>query len=150
MPTKLPLNPKKKRPGRQVAALPLRVQDGETMVLLVTTRGTGRWMVPKGWAEVGVAPHDLAAKEAFEEAGLVGDVSPEAVGDFTYEKHLDNGQKVLCKVGVYPLWVTQQLENWPERQQRETRWFTLADAARMVDESDLVSLLLSLTAPERR
>jgi 8-oxo-dGTP pyrophosphatase MutT (NUDIX family) len=148
MPNKLPLNPKKKRPGRQFAALPLGIQDGETMVMLVTTRGTGRWVLPKGWAEVGVAPHELAAKEAFEEAGLVGEVFPKAVGDFTSEKRLDNGQIVLCKVGVYPLWVTQQLENWPERHQRETCWFTLAEAALMVEEGGLVALLLSLAAPE--
>jgi len=148
MPKKLPLNPKKKRPGRQFAALPLADQDGETRVMLVTTRGTGRWVLPKGWAEVGVAPHELAAREAFEEAGLVGKVTPEAVGNFTYETHLDDGQTVLCKVGVYPLRVTEQLEGWPERHQRETRWFTLAEAALVVEEGDLVTLLLSLAAPE--
>lgn len=148
MAKKRPLMPGKKRPGRQYAALPLTVRDRETLVMLVTSRETRRWVLPKGWAEVGVAPHDLAAREAYEEAGLVGEVGPEAVGDFTYEKRLSPGRTVLCKVTVYPLRVMQQLEAWPEQHQRETRWFTLAEAASMVEEGDLVALLLELAAPE--
>jgi 8-oxo-dGTP pyrophosphatase MutT (NUDIX family) len=146
MPKKLPLNLRKKRPGRQVAALPLAIQDGQTMVMLVTTRGTGRWMLPKGWAEVGVAPHDVAAKEALEEAGLLGEVEPKLVGDFTYEKRLNSGQAVLCKVSVYPFWVTQQLESWREQHQRQARWFTLAEAA-LIAEGGLVVLLRRLAMP---
>jgi 8-oxo-dGTP pyrophosphatase MutT (NUDIX family) len=148
MPKKLPLEPGKKCPGRQFAALPLAIRDGETMVMLVTSRETRRWVLPKGWAEAGVAPHDLAAREAFEEAGLVGNVMPEAVGHFTYEKRLANGQTVRCKVGVYPLWVTQELDDWPEHHQRERRWLTVAEAAMAVDEGDLVTLLLRLAAPD--
>jgi 8-oxo-dGTP pyrophosphatase MutT (NUDIX family) len=148
MAKKLPLKPGKKRPGRQFAALPLMVRNGETLVMLVTTRESRRWVLPKGWAEVDVAPHDLAAREAFEEAGLLGQVVQEAAGEFTYEKRLDTGETVLCKVVVYPLWVTQQLENWPEQHQREAQWLTLAEAAMMVDEGDLSALLLRLAAPE--
>jgi 8-oxo-dGTP pyrophosphatase MutT (NUDIX family) len=122
MSKKRPLKSGKKRPGRQCAALPLSLQDGETNVVLVTSRKTRRWVLPKGWADVGVAPHDLAAREAFEEAGLIGDVMPDAVGEFTYEKNLENNQAVLCKVSVYPFWVARQLETWPEQHQRETRW----------------------------
>jgi 8-oxo-dGTP pyrophosphatase MutT (NUDIX family) len=148
MAKKRPLKPGKKRPGRQFAALPLMVCGGETLVMLVTTRESRRWVLPKGWAEVGVAPHDLAAREAFEEAGILGRVAPEAVGEFTYRKRLDSGATVLCKVVVYPLWVTRQLEQWPEQHQRETQWFTLAEAPLMVDEGGLVALLLRLSAPE--
>jgi 8-oxo-dGTP pyrophosphatase MutT (NUDIX family) len=148
MAKKRALKPGKKRPGRQFAALPLMVCDGETLVMLVTTRESRRWVLPKGWAEVGVAPHDLAAREAFEEAGIVGQVVRESVGEFTYSKRLDTGETVLCKVVVYPLWVTRQLENWPEQHQRDTQWFTLAEAPMVVDEGDLVALLLRLGAPE--
>jgi hypothetical protein len=66
MAKKLPLKPDKKRPGRQFAALPLMVRNGETLVMLVTTRESRRWVLPKDWAEVGVAPYDLAAREAFK------------------------------------------------------------------------------------
>src|ERR1043165_1697869 len=109
----------KKRAGHQYAALPLAVRDGETMVMLVTSRETRRWVLPKGWAEPELAPHEAAAKEAFEEAGLVGEVEPEPVGHYSYEKHLRGGRSVPCEVGVFPLWVERQLEDWPERGQRE-------------------------------
>lgn len=148
MPRKRKARERKEHSGRQCAALPLAVQDGETMVMLVTSRETRRWVLPKGWAEPDLAPHELAAKEAFEEAGLVGEVEPEPVGTFRYEKRLRDGRSVPCEVGVYPLWVERQLEDWPERRERETRWFTLGQAAMVVEEGDLVTLLLSLAAPE--
>ena len=97
--------------------------------MLVTSRETKRWVLPKGWAEAGLAPHELAAKEAFEEAGLVGKVEREPVGTYRYEKRLHGGRTVPCEVGVYPLWVERQLDDWPERGQRKTQWFTLAQAA---------------------
>jgi hypothetical protein len=80
---------------------------------------------------------NLAAKEAFEEAGLTSEIVPEAVGSFTYEKRLDNCQTVLCKVSVYPFCVTRRLDSWPEQHQWKTRWFALPEAAPVVDEGDL-------------
>ncbi len=148
MPRKRKSRERKKRSGRQCAALPLAVRDGETMVMLVTSRETRRWVLPKGWAEPDLAPHELAAKEAFEEAGLVGIVEPEPVGCYSYSKRLAGGRTVLCEVGVFPLRVERQLEDWPERDQRETRWFTLPEAAMAVDEGGLVILLLRLGAPD--
>jgi 8-oxo-dGTP pyrophosphatase MutT (NUDIX family) len=143
-----PRSPKEQASGQQFAALPLAVREGETMVMLVTSRETRRWVLPKGWAEARLAPHELAAKEAFEEAGLVGEVEHQAVGSYIYEKRLPGGRSVPCEVGVFPLWVERQLEDWPERRQRETRWFTLGQAALAVDEGGLVTLLLRLAAPQ--
>lgn len=80
MTKKRQLGTKAKQPRQQFVALPINVRDGETMVMLVTSRETHRWVLPKGWAEPKLAPHELAAKEAFEEAGLVGVVSPEPIG----------------------------------------------------------------------
>ena len=116
--------------------------------MLVTSRDTRRWVLPKGWAEPELASHEAAAKEAFEEAGLVGEVEPEPVGRYSYEKRLRGGRSVPCEVRVFPLWVERQLEDWPERGQREARWFTLGQAALAVDEGDLVTLLLRLAAPD--
>lgn len=132
--------------GRQCAALPLALRDGEMQVMLVTSRGTGRWVLPKGWEEPGSAPHDQAAREAFEEAGLVGTIEAEAIGFYTYEKGLSGGRAVRCTVSVYPFWVDRQLEDWPEREQRETRWFTPAEAATAVEEGELTALLLHMAA----
>ncbi|UPG72098.1 NUDIX hydrolase [Roseomonas gilardii subsp. gilardii] len=138
----------KKRLGRQYAALPIAQQAGETVVMLVTSRDTHRWILPKGWAEKNMAPHELAAKEAYEEAGLVGEVLTEAVGSYSYNKRLRSGREVPCRVQVFPMRVERQLEDWPERQQRETRWFTLDRAARMVGEDGLSALLLGLMRPQ--
>src|SRR3954464_3330638 len=91
--------------GKQYAALPLAVRNGEVQVMLVTSRETRRWVLPKGWAEPDLAPRELAAKEAFEEAGLVGEGEPEPVGHYSYETRLRGGRLALCEVGVFPLWV---------------------------------------------
>lgn len=119
--------------------------------MLVTSRETRRWVIPKGWAEKGVEPHVLAAKEAFEEAGLVGEIGRKPIGSYRYLKQF-RGKKatksVPCEVVVFPLAVSRQLEDWPERGQRETRWFTPAEAAMLVEEGGLVTLLLGLAAPE--
>ena len=95
-------------------------------------------MLPKGWAEPDLAPHELAAKEAFEEAGLVGEIEPEPVGYYSYDKRLRGGRSVSCQVSVFPMWVGRQLKHWPENGQRETRWLTHGQAAMAVDEGDLV------------
>ncbi len=97
--------------------------------MLVTSRETRRWVLPKGWAEAGLAPHDLAAREAFEEGGIVGEAAAEAVGAYGYLKRLPGGRSVECRVEVFPLRVERLLGDWPERGQRERRWFTPARAA---------------------
>jgi 8-oxo-dGTP pyrophosphatase MutT (NUDIX family) len=78
-------------------------------VMLVTSRETRRWVFPKGWAEADLKPHELAAKEAFEEAGLVGAVEPEPVGSYSYEKRLRGGRSVLCQVSVFLMRVERQM-----------------------------------------
>ena len=137
----------KDKDGRQFAALPLMVRDGETMVMLLTSRRTRRWVLPKGWAEPELQPHELAAKEAFEEAGLQGQMEQQPIGSYRYDKLLRGGKSMLCEVGVYAMWVEQQLPDWPERKQRETRWFGLSEAALAVEEGELATLLLRLAAP---
>jgi 8-oxo-dGTP pyrophosphatase MutT (NUDIX family) len=141
----------KKRPRQQYAALPLAIdQDGQQQVLLVTSRETGRWIIPKGWAEKGIKAHVLAAREAYEEAGLRGDIGHEPIGRYRYTKWLRRAKRakaVPCEVAVFALQVKQQLDDWPEKGQRERRWFSPAEAALLVDEGSLVTLLLELAAP---
>jgi 8-oxo-dGTP pyrophosphatase MutT (NUDIX family) len=134
--------------GRQFAALPIARVEGETRVMLVTSRETGRWVLPKGWAEKGLTGPELAAKEAFEEAGLVGEVAARPVGSYHYPKRLPKGHVIDCKVDVFPMRVDRMLDDWPEREQRKREWFTLAQAAMAVEEGELVVLLLRLAAPE--
>jgi 8-oxo-dGTP pyrophosphatase MutT (NUDIX family) len=140
----------KERFRRQYAALPLALgADGQRLVLLVTSRETRRWILPKGWAEKGLAPHALAAKEAFEEAGLQGEIGAEPIGRYRYAKQLRGKKRtrtLACEVQVFPLVVARQLEDWPEKQQRVTRWCTPEEAATLVEEGGLVALLLNLAA----
>ena len=132
-----------KKACEQVAALPVAVgQDGQPRVMLLTLRGTKRWVIPKGWPIQGLTRHEAAAREAYEEAGLVGSIVHEhPIGTYSYEKCLGSGRVVTCLVAVYLFRVDRQLGEWPERNQRRTRWFTPAEAASLVAEAELVVLL---------
>ena len=133
--------------GRQFAALPFKEHAGETLVLLVTSRDTGRWVLPKGWAERGLSGAELAAREAYEEAGIRGVTVDKSVGSYHYSKRLPEGRRVDCLVEVFPLRVTEVLETWPEAHQRRREWFPLGRAALHVDESELVTMLEALADP---
>ena len=116
--------------------------------MLVTIRETGRWVLPKGWAEKGSTGPELAAKEAFEEAGILGEVAAEPVGSNGYTKRLTGAREVTCEVEVFPLRVDCLLDDWPERTQRKREWFTPAQAAMAVDEGGLGILLLRVAVSE--
>src|SRR3954451_6006366 len=104
---------------RQYAALPVAMAaDGRISVLLLTSRETRRWVIAKGWAEKGVAPHRLAAREAYEEAGVLGAIGREPLGSYGYTKLLRGKRRtraVPCVVAVYELRVDQLLDDWPEK-----------------------------------
>ncbi|WP_245430898.1 NUDIX hydrolase [Rhodoplanes roseus] len=129
----------------QYAAVPYRrTEDGVTEVMLLTSRETRRWVIPKGWPIRGAKPHASAAREALEEAGLIGRTGTEAIGSYRYDKRLKNGVETRCKVEVFPLEVEGQRKRWREKGQRKLRWFTLLDAAQAVQEPGLRKLLRQL------
>jgi phosphohistidine phosphatase len=119
----------------QSAALPYRVVDSQIEILLVTSRRKKRWVLPKGVVEPGMSPAESAAKEAWEEAGIEGDVSPRTLGSYTYEKWSG-----VCTVQVFPLQVRRLAETWPE-DSRDRRWYGPDEAARKVDEPELRRIL---------
>ena len=125
----------------QVAALPYRDTDDGVMILLITSRQTGRWVVPKGNLMVGKAPHEAAAIEAEEEAGVRGRVSPVPLGHFHYLKLLSGGGSVSAEVELFPLSVTEIRKKWVEMDQRKRRWFIAAEAATAVDEVELGEMI---------
>lgn len=117
-------------------------------LLLITSRNTGRWVLPKGNPIAGLDPHLAAATEAYEEAGITGFVCPSALGSYGYDKRRRSGQVTRATVDVYPMAFVTQLDSWPEAHQRQTQWFTLAAAAEAVDEHDLKSLITGFRQPE--
>jgi 8-oxo-dGTP pyrophosphatase MutT (NUDIX family) len=134
----------------QFAALPCRIgESGQAQVLLLTSRETRRWVIPKGWPVKGLKPREVAAREAYEEAGLLGTIiGKHAIGVYHYEKQL-LGEQFLCEVRVFQFWVTQQLDDWPEKSQRGTRWFDVLEAAALVDEGELAEIVRLALAPVR-
>lgn len=129
----------------QAGAIPYAIVDGELRVLLVTSRGSGQWLIPKGNIDPGMAPAEAAAKEAYEEAGIRGTIAADIpLGFFTYFKTLKSGVEQAVAVEVYALLVARQLKRWPEARQREACWMSVQDAARSVKQPGLARLLLRL------
>ena len=134
-----------KKGNVQYGALPYAVgSDGELRILLVTSRGTRRWIIPKGWPMAGKKPHEVAAIEAFEEAGVRGKAKKKPLGYFTYLKTLDNGQRAPCCVQVHLLNVKESCDVFREKGQRQTEWVSCVEAARRVREPELKGLFLSM------
>ncbi len=121
---------------QQYAALPYRFHDG-VEILLISSRETKRWVLPKGWPMKSRKPHAAAAREAMEEAGLVGKMDKQSVGSYHYHKRLKNGATVVCRVEVFPMQVAKERKSWPEKDQRTRRWFPLHEAADAVAEPEL-------------
>lgn len=127
--------------SRQYAALPWRRADGGIEVLLVTSRETGRWVIPKGWPMRGKARHEAAALEAFEEAGVRGKVRTPSIGSYGYLKRLTGHRVRPVTVQVYPLQVREMLDDWPEKAERTRQWLAPAEAAGRVHEPELASII---------
>jgi uncharacterized protein len=117
-------------------------------ILLVTSRGTGRWVLPKGNVEPHLSPELAAAAEAEEEAGVRGTVSTQPIGAFRYRKWRSRGGFRQAQVAVFPMFVTEVMDQWPEQAQRERRWFSIAAAAGAVDERELGAMLRVFSPPE--
>jgi 8-oxo-dGTP pyrophosphatase MutT (NUDIX family) len=132
----------------QYGALCWRLNAGILEVLLVTSRDTGRWIIPKGWPMPGLAPEAAAAQEAWEEAGVEGEVNPVALGRYGYHKVLALAVPVPCAVVVYGLRVIQLVETFPEMKERRREWFPQAEAAALVQEPDLARLIAGFTPPD--
>jgi 8-oxo-dGTP pyrophosphatase MutT (NUDIX family) len=131
----------------QYAALPFRRRaDGSVEVLLITSRRTGRWIIPKGWPANGMKPFELAAREAMEEGGVIGRIDERPIGSYQHKKTLGDGTSVRCRVDVFALEVDTQMQAWPEFHQRTTRWFVLHAAAESVREPELKSVILHLSS----
>lgn len=128
----------KKKPKRQSAAAVFRGSGDTRELLLITSRDTGRWIVPKGWIEDGENGAEAAIRETWEEAGLIGEVLPcGPVGHYRYIKQRPRRGDAICDVDVYLLKLLEERDQWPEKDQRRRKWFPIATAIGLIDEEGL-------------
>ena len=125
----------------QVAALCWRLHRRLVEVLLITSRETGRWVIPKGWPINGLSAPESAAREAWEEAGVRGKVDGRPLGEYLYDKVTVPDTARRCSVAVYGLKVDTLKTRFPEAAERRRGWFSASEAAGMVVEPDLQALL---------
>ncbi len=127
--------------SKQIAALPWRITENGLEILLVTTRTTKRWVIPKGWTMDGKADHDAAVIEAFEEAGVRGRVETHPVGSYGYLKILQSGRARHVTVQVFSIAVDEVLDIWPERAERQRRWVSPEQAQVLIGEPELLPVI---------
>lgn len=128
----------------QFAALCTRRRTGATEVLLITSRETGRWILPKGWQMPDRSGGESALTEAWEEAGVVGALVGEPVGSYLAKKSLANKRPMPCRIEVHPVQVAKLAAKFPEKGQRRRKWMSIKKAAKAVSEPGLAALLRTL------
>ena len=139
--TPLDMEGHKKREMRtQFGALCWRVKKGETQILMVTSRNTKRWIIPKGWPSHGQTAAESAATEAWEEAGVKGKVGTQCLGVYTYAKAMPK-TRLPVMVAVFPVKVRKRSKDFPERKQRRTKWMSPKKASSVVAEPELRGIL---------
>jgi 8-oxo-dGTP pyrophosphatase MutT (NUDIX family) len=130
---------------RQSGAIPYRIVEGQIAFLIVTSRRTGRWIFPKGAPIEGLTPPQVAAREAFEEAGVEGVIGDTPLGSYRTVK-VKGVRRVAFEVDMYPLAVETQHETWPETGQRHRHWVLLPEARRLLSDKRLAELAAELQA----
>jgi 8-oxo-dGTP pyrophosphatase MutT (NUDIX family) len=130
--------------GIQYAALPFRIEKRQVQILLITSRTTRRWVIPKGWPIDRLKPHEAAAVEAAEEAGIVGEILERPIGSYHYLKRLKGERTTAVQVIVFPFRIQAHAEEWKERGQRTHCWFRYQKAATLVAEPGLRRLIRDL------
>lgn len=131
----------------QYGALCWRRGDQGTEVLLITSRDTGRWVIPKGWPMPGLSPEAAAAQEAWEEAGVSGVMNPLCIGRYGYQKCLSVTSTVPCAVAVYGMRVDNLASTFPEIKERRRKWFSLQEASTLVAEPELAMIISTFLPP---
>jgi 8-oxo-dGTP pyrophosphatase MutT (NUDIX family) len=134
----------------QYGVLPYRMGDERAEVMLLTSRGTGRWVIPKGWPMACRKPRDVAIIEARQEAGIWGIVGRRPIGSFSYAKTMNSGEDRLCECVVYLMLVTNQSPTWREQAQRRRAWFPRDIAAEVVHEGALAFIIRNLLDVPRK
>ena len=134
----------------QFAALCFRIRRGKVQILVITSRRSKRWIMPKGWPMDGRTPAATAAREAWEEAGVTGVASDTCLGVYPYEKNVNAQDELRCLAMLYPVEVKSLAKKYPESGQRRRRWVSRKKAARMVAEPELARMILDFEPRGKR
>ena len=132
--------------GPQYGAVPYTILDGQLVVLLITSRGRGKWIFPKGGLIEGMTPWESAAHEAYEEAGVVGDIESKPIGSYFLPVTEERPKPV--EVAMFPLRVTAQRDDWKEQGQRYRHWAVVAEAKRLITHDGLADVAIALAQRE--
>ncbi|MEJ2623892.1 MAG: NUDIX hydrolase [Pseudolabrys sp.] len=130
--------------SKQAGAIPYTFVQDQVVFLLITSRGSGRWIFPKGDPIKGLGPWQTAAQEALEEAGIEGEVDPRPIGSYRTFKTQAFRRKII-DVEMYPLRVTRQLDDWAEKGLRHRHWAILPEAKRLLSDARLAELAARLS-----
>lgn len=123
----------------QSSVIPVRLNENEIQILLITSLNSGQWIFPKGIIDKGLTAREAAAQEAYEEAGVKGNVPDIILGSYAYQKWGGT-----CHVKVYPMIVREILDKWPESEERRRSWVSLNKAQKMIKKRELCILLDNL------
>ena len=125
----------------QIGALCYKIMDDKTQILLITSRKSKRWIIPKGWKIDKLTNRKSVALEAWEEGGVQGKVSNRSIGTYDYRKKKDSGDFFTCRVKVYGLRVKSLKRKFPEQGQRQLKWVDTNKAIEYVFEPELKNLI---------
>jgi 8-oxo-dGTP pyrophosphatase MutT (NUDIX family) len=139
------------RKARQVAALPWRLAaDGGLEFLLVTSRTSKHWLLPKGWPIPGKSGLESALQEAYEEAGIQAKGPDSPIGRYAFIKVLHDATELPCTMAVYAAGSVEELGEWPEKDQRDRMWFSQSDAVSIAFDFNLSLFLAAVTYDKKR
>ena len=127
----------------QFGAIPYSVVQGQPVFLIITSRRSGRWIFPKGAPIEGMKPWEVAAHETFEEAGIEGEIESQPIGSYRTVK-TSPIRRTVVEVAMYPLRMTRQLDEWPEKGNRHRHWVILPEAKRLLSDPALVEMAVKL------
>ncbi|MBI1492572.1 NUDIX hydrolase [Halocynthiibacter styelae] len=125
----------------QFGALCYRYHNDKLQVLLISSRGVGRWVIPKGWPMDEKTPAEASATEAFEEAGVKGKVYETCLGLYSTMREAPGDELIPCIVAIFPMKVKELLDDYPEADERSREWFTPKKAASLIDEPELAQII---------
>ncbi len=123
----------------QSGVVPYRNKNGNLEVLLITSKKKKKWIIPKGYVEFNLTAFESAKKEAYEEAGILGTNETYELGSFADHKPIGTRH-----IQVFSMEVVKILDDYPEKQIRERKWFTLEDATKNISMPDVAAMMFKL------